>query len=103
MDDVTSDDKLWAALAWALTPLLPIIIMLMADKKERPFIRSHNGQALVWGVINIVQSIVLGAFTFGCTSLVMWAIGLYFAVQAYQGKEVTIPVITDFVKNQGWG
>ncbi|MBE2224333.1 MAG: hypothetical protein IAF02_22525, partial [Anaerolineae bacterium] len=30
--DVTADDKLWALLAYVLTPLIPIIIMLMADK-----------------------------------------------------------------------
>ena len=35
---VTSDDKLWAALAYVLTPLIPIIILLMEDKKNRPFI-----------------------------------------------------------------
>ena len=35
--DVTSDDKLWAALAYVFTPIVPIIILVMADKKDRPF------------------------------------------------------------------
>lgn len=30
--DVTSDDKLWALLAYILTPLVPVIILLMPDK-----------------------------------------------------------------------
>jgi hypothetical protein len=29
-------------------------------------------------------------------------IQLYWAYQAYQGKIVTIPLLTDFIKNQGW-
>jgi uncharacterized membrane protein len=48
--EVTSDDKLWAALAYVFSPLVPIIIMLLEDKKNRPFIKAHNMQALVWGV-----------------------------------------------------
>jgi hypothetical protein len=27
---------------------------------------------------------------------------IYWGIQAYQGNYVTIPVITDFVKKQGW-
>src|SRR3990172_6992824 len=50
MMEVTSDDKLWALLAYVLTPLVPIIILLMEDKKNRPFIRAHNAQALAWGL-----------------------------------------------------
>jgi hypothetical protein len=46
MMEVTSDDKLWSLLAYVLTPLVPIIILLMEDKKNRPFIRAHNAQAL---------------------------------------------------------
>jgi uncharacterized membrane protein len=93
--DVTSDDKLWAALAYALSPLLPIILMLMEDKKNRPYIKANNAQALVLGIITIVTS------TF-CVGILVWFYQLYCAYQAYQGIEVKIPVITDFVKNQGW-
>lgn len=101
-DEVTSDDKLWAFLAYALSPLVPIILFLMEDKKNRPFIRAHNGQALVWGLINIVVGTILSAFLCGIPSLILWAIGVYWGWQAYQGQMVTIPVITDFVKQQGW-
>ena len=51
MMEVTSDDKLWAALAYVFTPLIPIVLMLLEDKKNRPFIKAHNMQALVWGVV----------------------------------------------------
>jgi hypothetical protein len=38
--DITSDDKLWAALGYPI-PLVPIIVLLMEEKKERPFIKFH--------------------------------------------------------------
>ena len=105
MDEVTSDDKLWAFLAYVFTPLVPIIIMLMEDKKNRPFLKAHNAQALVWGLINVVGGTILSSvlfFCFGLPSILIWAVGVYWGWQAYQGQEVTIPFLTDFVKGQGW-
>ena len=105
MSDITSDDKLWALLAYVLSPIVPVIILLMADKKDRPFIKAHNAQALAWGLINLVGGTILSGvlfFCFGLPSIIIWAIGVYWGYQAYQGKMVTIPMITDFVKNQGW-
>ncbi len=98
---ITGDDKLVALLAYVLTPLAPIIILLMKDKKDRPFIRAHNAQALVWGILIVLISIV-GVVCLFAPSLVMWAIGVYWGIKAYQGEHVNIPVITDLVKNQGW-
>ncbi len=100
--DVSDDDKLWALLAYVLAPLVPIIILLMEDKKKRPFIRAHNGQALAWGLINMVAGTLLSTFLCGIPSLAIWLIGCYWGWQAYQGQMVTIPVVTDFVKKQGW-
>jgi uncharacterized membrane protein len=101
--DVTSDDKLWAALAYVFTPLVPIILLLMEEKKNRPFIRAHNMQALIWGVVFYVLVTILSAVVLG---LCLWPVGLllqlYWAYKAYQGSYVNIPVITNFVKNQGW-
>jgi len=101
--EVTSDDKLWAALAYVFTPIVPIILMLMENKKNRPFIRAHNMQALVWGIAFYVIVSVTSAFVIGlCLLPVGLIIQLYWAYQAYQGKMVSIPMLTDFVKNQGW-
>jgi uncharacterized protein len=99
----TSDDKLWAALAYVFTPLLPIIIALMEDKKNRPYIKQHNMQALVWGVAAIVISLILtSTLILACVAWTVFLPQLFWAYQAYQGKAVTIPVVTNFVKNQGW-
>lgn len=98
----TDDDRLWAALAYALSPLIPIVIMLMEDKKNRPFLRAHNAQALVWGLLNLAVSILIGWATCGLINLAMWAVALYWAYQAYQGKMVEIPVVSKLVRDQGW-
>jgi len=98
--DVTSDDKLWAALSYFF-PLFALLALLMEDKKNRPFIKAHAMQALVSGIALLVISVGLGTVTFGCGTviyLVMW----FWAYKAYQGELITIPVVTDFVKNQGW-
>jgi uncharacterized membrane protein len=102
MDGVTDDDKLWAALAYVFTPLIPIILMLMEDKKARPYIKAHNGQALAWGVLNVILSVTISPFLCGIPSIAMWLVTLYWGYQAYQGQAVTIPFLTDFVKQQGW-
>jgi uncharacterized membrane protein len=101
--EATSDDKLWALLAYIFTPIVPIIILLMEDKKNRPFLRAHNAQALAVGVINVILGVVLSwTLVLACVPLIIWFVCIYWGVQAYNGKMVQIPVVTDFVKNQGW-
>ncbi len=101
--EITSDDKLWALLAYIITPIIPIILLLMEDKKNRPFIKYHSMQSLVWGVLFYVVSAVTSVFFVG---ICIWFLGIivtiYWGIKAYQGEWVKIPVLTDFVKNQGW-
>lgn len=93
--ETTSDDRLWAALAYVFSPLVPIILMLWEDKKNRPFIRAHNVQALILGILSVLTS----AF---CLGVLIWFYQLFCAYKAYQGEEVEVPVITNLVKGQGW-
>jgi uncharacterized membrane protein len=104
--DVTSDDKLWAALSYVLAPIVGIIVLLMEDKKNRPFIKFHAVQSIVasvavWIVVLIITTVTLG---FGglCAPLV-WLVFLYWAYKAYQGEMVNIPVVSNFIRQQGWG
>ena len=100
-EEITSDDKLFAALAYVFAPLVPIIILFIEDKKNRPFIKAHNAQALVIGIVMAILVPIIAAFTLGCGA-VLWLIMFWWAYKAYQGEYVTIPVVTDFCKNQGW-
>ena len=99
--DVTSDDKLWAALAYVFSPIVPIIIMLMEDKKNRPFIKAHNAQALVLGVIMIVVVPILAALraVLVPSSGSSCSIGHTKPTRASMSPSRSI---TDFCKNQGW-
>ena len=100
---ITSDDKLWSLLAYVLSPLVPIILLLMEDKKDRPFIKYHTWQALVLGIVSVVITILIGWTVVGlCLPTLLWFAMVYWGYQAYQGEYVEIPVVTDFVKNQGW-
>ncbi len=104
MMEVTSDDKLWTMLAYILTPIVPIIILLMEDKKNRPFIRAHNVQALVLGVVLwVINGVLTPVFGLGCvTSVITLVLVIYYGIKANRGEIITIPVITNFVKQQGW-
>jgi len=102
--NITSDDKLWALLAYLFTPIIPIILMLLEDKKNRPFIKAHNAQALAFGIVGWAISALLSPVVgIGC---VIWVVLVVFQIiwglKAHKGEYVTIPVITDFVKKQGW-
>jgi uncharacterized membrane protein len=101
--EITSDDKLWALLAYVLSPIVPIIIYLMEDKKNRPYLKAHNMQALVMGVVMILLSILIGwTVILACVPFLVWCVMVYWGIQAYQGKYVTIPVVTEWCKKQGW-
>ena len=99
--DITSDDRLFAALSWLpVTPLWPvvaIVVLLMEDKKDRPFIRYNAILSIATGVVLIPLSIV----TIGCAAF-LYFVFFYWAYLAYQGQIVEVPVVTNFVKNQGW-
>lgn len=101
--DVTDDDKLWALLSWILAPIVPIIVLLLEDKKVRPFIKYNAIQALVVSVVGYVVSSLLSFIIVGCfVGVAVLIYIIYLAIQSYQGKWVTIPVVTDFCKGQGW-
>ena len=44
------NEKLWVLLAYVFSPVVPLIIMLMPDIKNLPYVRQHNMQALASGV-----------------------------------------------------
>jgi uncharacterized membrane protein len=54
----------------------------------------------------VVYYLIVFILSFVMVGLCLVPIGiilqLYWAYKAYQGEMVNIPVITDFVKNQGW-
>jgi hypothetical protein len=99
--EIPTDDRMWAALSWLpITPLWPIlaaVALLMEETKDREFIRYNALLSLATGVILIPLSIV----TLGCAALV-YLVFFYWAYLAFQGREVEVPLVSDWVKKQGW-
>ena len=92
----SDDDKLWAALGFIFNPLIPIITLLMEDKKNQPYLRYNAVLAIAWTVVNILLSIILvGACIYPIGNIVM-------AIMAFQGKTIEIPWLSNFIKQQGW-
>jgi uncharacterized membrane protein len=95
--NLTSDDKLWALLSWLFWPVA-VIMLLMEDKKSRPFIKYNAVLSLAYAV----PLYVLGTITVGCLLAVGGIYAIVLAIQAYQGQWVNVPMLSDFVKKQGW-
>ena len=102
--DVTSDDKLWAALGYPI-PFVAIIVLLMQDKRDRPFIKFHAIQSIALWVVYVVLGTIITTVTFGLGGIcfgLAWLAFLYPAYLAYQGQMFEVPVITNFIRQQHW-
>src|SRR5512139_2176085 len=93
MSDLTSDDKLWAFLAYLpfVGWIIAIVALLMEDKKSRPFIKLHSVQALILAVLNGVIAGVLSFVVVGlCTGIAGAIYMLYVGYKAYLGETVKV-------------
>jgi uncharacterized membrane protein len=113
--DVTSNDRLWAALAYIIPPIISVLILVMEENKTREFQRYHAFQAIGFAVVAAVYTVLLcivsGIATavlppLACIFSLLYVVpvipALYFAYQAYQGQRFEIPVITEFMRQQKW-
>jgi len=100
--EITNDDKLWAALSYPIS-LIAIIVLLMEEKKNRPFIKYHAVQALALNIALYILMIILGATLIGALCApILWLVTLWPAYDSYNGNYTELPAITNFIKNQGW-
>ncbi len=101
---ITSDDKLWAALGYPIWPIA-VIVLLMQDKKNRPFIKFHAVQSIALNIVLTVLGAIITAITIGFGGIcwgVAWLVLIWPAVLAYQGKYFEVPVVTKFLRDQHW-
>jgi uncharacterized membrane protein len=81
---VTSDDRLWSALGYPIA-LIAIIMLLMEEKKARPFIKFHAVQAIAFNVVLWVLIFVMSFVTLGFGALcvpLLWLVTLWPAMVA---------------------
>ena len=101
--EVSSDDRLWVLLCFIFTPLVPLITLFLADKKDKPFIKYHNVPALILGVVVAIVAGILALIpVVGCLTPLLWIICIIFGIKAYKGVNTDIPVITKFSQDQHW-
>lgn len=101
---VNNNDKIWAALGYPIV-LIAIILLFMEDKKSQPFIKFHAVQSIAANVAFFILAFVLSFVTLGFGGLcvpVIWLLFWYWAYRAYQGQQFEIPVVTNFIRKQGW-
>jgi len=104
MNDITDNDKMMAAISYPI-PIVGIVILLSESMKVRPFQKFHAVQCLAFWVVVCVVGIILSIITCGLGSLffpILWLVSLWPAYKAYQGEYMEMPVITDFIRKQGW-
>jgi uncharacterized membrane protein len=94
----TDDERLKGALAYVLSWLTGIIVLIIAGDSK--FLKFHAWQSIVYGVILTIVSVLLSLLCIGTIiGLVGWLYGLYGAYLIYTGKPFYIPIVADFVKN----
>ena len=116
-EEVSDQDKLMGLLAYVITIIVPLIILLSETGKKRPFQRYHAVHSLIIsGIILIFGLVIICPITVGvslisagigscCTvpfGLIPYIIGVVYGIQAYGGRYVEIPLVTNLAKSQGW-
>src|SRR5512136_2683715 len=91
--DITSDDKLWAALGYPIF-IIALIMLFIEGKKDRPFIKYHAVQALALNVVLWVVIIIASVtVVLALCDPILWLLMLWPAILAYQGKYFEVPVL----------
>jgi uncharacterized protein len=100
-----SNDRLLSLLAYPIW-IVGIVILLSDSMKNNPVLRKHGVQGIALGIALTVIGIALSAISAGLGSCIVvpvtLGISIYYGWQAYNGKDVNIPVISDFCRNQKW-
>lgn len=109
----SSDDKLMAAICyWGSTVLsfIPALVIFFIKKEESAFIRKHAIQAMLaalasWLIISVASTLTF--FLLGVGGLLAWLVFIVFfiiwGIKAFQGEDVSIPLITDMVEKNMQG
>ena len=95
---MTDDEKMKGALAYILSWLTGIIVLLIAG--DNKFLKFHAMQSIVFGIIITIISVVGSIICIGSIiGFIGWLYTLYGAYLVYTGKTFRIPIVADFVEN----
>ncbi|NLG48975.1 MAG: DUF4870 domain-containing protein [Chloroflexi bacterium] len=117
---LTENEKLLSGLSWVsqllIPAVLPIILLLTDESKRSAFVKHHAvqslgmaGAAVIYEIAAAIVFAILTAITGGLLGCILWIIFLapilplvYYGIQAFQGKYVTIPYLTEFLQRNNW-
>ena len=92
------NDKIMAALCYVFYIIMSVVI-LATDMKNKPFLKYHAYQSLVFGGILfiawIVASLLAIVIVGFCLMPILFLVPFYYAYLAYARGVFTIPLVTD--------
>ena len=92
-DNLTENEKMWAALAYFFGIIGSVLAMVLDDAKKSPYVQLHVNQALAEHIaFLVINMLTCGLATFVYIPLLFWH-----AWRAYQGELFDIPVITPYL------
>ena len=95
---MTDDEKMKGALAYVLSWVTGIIVLLIAG--DNKFLKFHAMQSIVFGIILFIIGTIGWIICIGpLISFIGWVYTLYGAYLVYSGKPFRIPIVADFVDN----
>ena len=94
--EANDSDRLMVLLGY-IFPIIAVVMLLMEDRKNKPFVKYHSVMALLLAAVTFILSFTV------CLWVIPWGYGLYIGWQAYStGEMVEVAYLGDFAKNQGW-
>ena len=98
-----------------LPAVLPVILLVIEETKGDAFLRHHAIHSLGLLLASVVYYAaaaivyVAGSAVVPCLTCVLWgifllppAILIYYGVLAFQGKEIEVPWLTEFLQRSDW-
>ena len=113
---LNDNDRVVAALGYVFW-IVAVVMLILDDTKRKPLLRDHAVQGIGFAVVSIVYGflatfiyICAVIISFGILAFFLWVIflvpvlvGAYFGYLAYtRDGLVEIPLLTDFMAEQGW-
>lgn len=96
--EVSSNSKMLAAVAWLLSPLSSLVLILLDNYKQDKYVQFHAWQSLVYSVAFYVLGTVL---SWTCiVPLVLFVVYVIGVVKAFQGEMWKVPMIGDWAEEQ---
>jgi uncharacterized membrane protein len=117
VEEITDQDKMMGLLSYIIQVIVPLIILLTETMKVRKFQRYHAIQSLgffaawvLFGILLTLLNCILGLTGVGAVLAMCltplyflpYIAAIYYGILAYQGQYCEIPILTDFMVDQGW-